>query len=184
MFAFRNFLALTLVSLACANASILGVRQTNTNAAINSAVDSLDTTVRQTASTIDTLQASEKMSTSTLRAQMTTIETAFTKLDKTLAATGVSAGSTTVAPTNDDIGITLSDAMQLVATSLSGVIPSGAVPGFPTMVATLDPIMSKALAQFNTTSPNGIALVHIMMLDASQFLRDEGFTLTLTTLGF
>jgi hypothetical protein len=79
---------------------------------------------------------------------------------------------------------------------------TGAVPGFPTMVATMDTIVSQALAQYNTTLPGGLALVHIMyvffgvcqmnavltsrrrMLDASQFLRAEGFTKTLTTLGF
>jgi hypothetical protein len=50
----------------------------------------------------------------------------------------------------------------LVATSLSGIMASGAVPGFPTMVATADPIISNALIQYNTTLPGALSLVHTM----------------------
>ncbi|KAJ7238286.1 POXA3b laccase small subunit [Mycena haematopus] len=183
MFTLRGLFVLALVSVA--SASKLDVRQTtNTNAAINKIVDQVDVTVRQTGSTILTLQASHKMTTSTLGSQMTALDTAFKKMDTSLAATPVSSGSTTVSPTNDDIGVTLSDAVQLVATSLSGIIASGTVPGFPTMVANLDPIMSAALAQYNVTLPGQLALVHTMMLDAQQFLVAEGFTKTLATLGF
>jgi hypothetical protein len=90
---------------------------------------------------------------------------------------------------------------RLVATSLSGVIGSGTVPDFQNMVATLDPIMANALTHFNSTLPGGLTLVHTMyrlplacretfiniahrMLDASQFLRAEGFVDTLQALKF
>jgi hypothetical protein len=91
---------------------------------------------------------------------------------------------------------------RLVASSLSGIIGSGKVPGFPAMVTTFDPIMAKTTLQLNVTSPASLVLVHKMyaispgwqyytdqfsscrMLDASQFLRAEGFTQTLTALGF
>ncbi|KAJ6578187.1 hypothetical protein B0H19DRAFT_1062722 [Mycena capillaripes] len=182
MFKLRVF-ALALVSVACA--SKLNVRQTtNTNAAINSIVDQVDISMHSAGPAILTLMADHKLTTSTLQTQFTSMETAFTKMRTSLAATPVSSGSTTVSPTNDEIGVTLSDAVQLVATSLSGIQATGAVPGFPTMVATFDPILSNALVQFNTTLPGELSLVHIMMLDASQFLRAEGFTKTLTTLGF
>jgi hypothetical protein len=61
-----------------------------------------------------TLQADHKLSTSTLSSQMLNIENAFKKMTTSLAATPVSSGSTTVSPTNDEISITLSDAMQSV----------------------------------------------------------------------
>ncbi|KAJ6479568.1 POXA3b laccase small subunit [Mycena sanguinolenta] len=183
MLTLRRLFTLALVSVACA--SKLQVRQTtNTNTAINTIVDKVDKTVRQTASTIATLMADHKLTTATLGTQMTTLDTTFKQMDTSLAATPVSSGSTTVSPTNDDIGVTLSDAIQLVATGLSGIIATGAVPGFPTMVANLDPIMSAALAQYNITLPGQLSLVHTMMLDAQQFLVDEGFTKTLATLQF
>ncbi|KAJ7898607.1 hypothetical protein B0H14DRAFT_3853039 [Mycena olivaceomarginata] len=183
MFTLRRIFTLALVSVACA--SKLGIRQaTNTNAAINTIVDQVDVTMHHAGPSILTLEANHRLSTSTLSSQMLTIETAFKKMTTSLAATPVSSGSTTVSPTNDEISITLSDAMQLVATSLSGVMATGEVPGFPTMVATADPIISNALIQYNTTLPGALSLVHTMMLDASQFLRAEGFAKTLTTLGF
>ncbi|KAF7334653.1 Poxa3b laccase small subunit [Mycena venus] len=183
MLVLRRLFALALVSVACA--ARLDARQaTNTNAAINKIIDQVDITMHQAGPAILMLEADHKLSTSTLATQMTSIDNAFTRMRTGLAATPVSSGSNTTSPTNDEISITLSDAMQLVATSLSGIMSTGAVPGFPTMVATLDPILSGALAQYNTTLPGGLALVHIMMLDASQFLRAEGFTKTLTTLGF
>jgi len=183
MLTLRRLFALALVSVACA--SKLNARQaTNTNAAINKIIDQVDVTMHKAGPAILTLQADHQMNTATLGTQITSIEMAFKQMDTSLAATPVSSGSTTVSPTNDDISITLSDAVQLVATSLSGVIGTGAVPGFPTMVATLDPILSNALAQYNVTLPGALALVHTMMLDASQFLSDEGFTKTLATLGF
>ncbi|KAJ6468366.1 POXA3b laccase small subunit [Mycena sanguinolenta] len=183
MFTLRRFFAFALISVA--SASQLHVRQTtNTNAAINSIVDALDVNLRHIGPNILTFMANQTSSDTTIGSQMTALESAYNQTAANLAATPISSGSTTVSPTNDDIGITYSDAMQLTATSLSGIIASGKVPGFPAMVTTLDPIMARATSQLNVTSPNSVALVHIMMLDASQFLRDEGFTLTLTSLGF
>ncbi|KAJ6514343.1 hypothetical protein C8R47DRAFT_1090983 [Mycena vitilis] len=180
MFALRRLFALAFVSVAAA--ATLSARA-NTNAAINTAVDQVDVNLRHVGPAILTLQANHTLSAATLGPQFTSMEHAFTNLTNSLKATGVSSGSNTTSPTNDEIGVTFSDALQLVATSLSG--PSTqAVPGFATMVATFDPILSNAAAQYNVTLPGGLALVHIMMLDASQFLRTEGFTQTLTTLGF
>ncbi|KAF8139293.1 hypothetical protein K438DRAFT_1675128 [Mycena galopus ATCC 62051] len=179
----RRLFALALVSVACA--SKLDARQaTNTNAAINTIIDQVDKTVRNTAFAILMLQADHKLTTTTLATQMNTFDNAFKTMDTSLAATPVSSGSNTTSPTNDDIGVTLSDAVQLVSSSLSGIIASGAAPGFPTLVSNLDPIMSKALAQYNITLPGALSLVHIMMLDAQQFFVDEGFTQTLATLNF
>ncbi|KAJ6477650.1 hypothetical protein C8R45DRAFT_1007570 [Mycena sanguinolenta] len=183
MLILHRLFALALISVTCA--SRLEIRQaTNTNAAINQIIDKVDTTVRQAGSTILTIQANHTMNSATLGNQIATMETAFRNMDNSISATPGSSGSTTVSPTNDDISITLSDAMQLVATSLSGVIASSTVPDFSDMVATLDPIMSNALTHFNHTLPGGLLLVHIMMLDASQFLADEGFVDTLQALGF
>ncbi|KAJ7082003.1 hypothetical protein B0H15DRAFT_803384 [Mycena belliarum] len=95
----------------------------------------------------------------------------------------VSSGSTTTSPTNDEISITFSDAMQLVATSLSGIHRSNKVPNFDAMVETLDPIMARTATQFNTTLPNSLALVAIMMRDAGQFLILEGFNQTFAAIG-
>ncbi|KAJ6608698.1 POXA3b laccase small subunit [Mycena sp. CBHHK59/15] len=178
MFALSRLFALAaLVSVACAQA-------TNTNAAINSIVDSLDENLHSVGPTILTLQANHTLNPTTLAKQMASLTAAFNKTATSLAATSVSSGSTTVDPTNDDISITYSDTMQLTASSLSGIVGTGAVPNFSTMVATLDPIVAKASTQLNTTLPGSIALVHTMMLDASQFLRAEGFNLTLVALGF
>ncbi|KAJ7116479.1 POXA3b laccase small subunit [Mycena epipterygia] len=183
MLTLSRVFALALVSIVCA--SKLDVRQTtNTNAAINTILDNLDITIHHSGPTILTLQANHTLSDTTMGQQMATLESAFNQTANSLAATAVSAGSTTVSPTNDDLSITYSDVMQDVASSLSGIIGTGAVPGFPAMVSTLDPIMAKASLQLNKTSPASLVLVHRMMLDASQFLRDEGFTQTLTALGF
>ncbi|KAF7375234.1 Poxa3b laccase small subunit [Mycena sanguinolenta] len=183
MFTLRRLFALALVSVACA--SQLHVRQTtNTNAAINSIVDALDVDLHHIGPNILMFMANQTSSDTTIGSQMAALESSYNRTAADLAATAISSGSTTVSPTNDDISITYSDAMQLTATSLSGIIASGKVPDFSSMVATLDPIMANATSQLNITSPNSVALVHIMMLDASQFLRDEGFTLTLTSLGF
>ncbi|KAF8207080.1 POXA3b laccase small subunit [Mycena galopus ATCC 62051] len=183
MFALRRFFALALVSVACAGK--LNVRQaTNTNPAINSIVDSIDVSLRHIGPTILMLMANQTASDTTIEAQMNALGSAFNQTATNLAGTPVSSGSTTVSPTNDDISITYSDAVQLAATSLSGIIPSGKVPSFSSMVATLDPIIAKATSQLNITSPGSVLLVHIMMLDAQQFFVDEGFTQTLAALGF
>ncbi|KAJ7183213.1 hypothetical protein C8R46DRAFT_1186359 [Mycena filopes] len=177
MFALRRLFALALVSVACA-------QTTNTNAAIISAIDTLDETVHHVGPTILTLMANQTASDATIGTQFTNLETAFNKTTASLASTAVSSGSTTVSPTNDDISITYSDVMQLVSTSLSGIKAQGKVPSFPTLVATLDPIIAKTTLQLNVTSPASLVLVHRMMLDASQFYVAEGFTKTLAALGF
>ncbi|KAJ7659247.1 POXA3b laccase small subunit [Mycena polygramma] len=178
-----RFSALALVSVAYANT--LGARQaTNTNTAIRAVVDSLDSTMRHVGPTILTLQAQHKFSDTTVGEQMVQLGTAFSKADASLAKTPVSSGSTTVSPTNDDISITYSDVMQLVSSSLSGVIGTGAVPHFPQMVAALDPIIANTSLHLNVTSPGSLVLVHRMMLDASQFFVAEGFNKTLKALGF
>jgi len=183
MLKLRGLFSLALVSVTCA--SRLNVRQgTNTNAAINQIIDTVDVTMHQVGPTILTIQANHTMNTATLGSQVTRIENAFKNMDNSILATPVSSGSTTVSPTNDEISITLSDAMQLVATSLSGVIASGTVPDFSNMVVTLDPVMANALTHYNHTLPGALTLVHTMMLDASQFFRAEGFTETLQALGF
>ncbi|KAJ7905893.1 POXA3b laccase small subunit [Mycena leptocephala] len=182
MFPLR-FFVLALISVACA--SKLDVRQTtNTNKAILSIVDSLDITMHHAGPAILTLQAQHKFNDITIGEQMLGLGASFLKADIGLAKTPVSSGSTTVSPTNDDISITFSDVMQLVSTSLSGVLGTGAVPHFADMVKVLDPIIANTSLQLNVTSPGSLILVHRMMLDASQFLADEGFNKTLTALGF
>ncbi|KAJ7645011.1 hypothetical protein B0H17DRAFT_1216126 [Mycena rosella] len=177
MLALYRLFTLALASVACART--LDVRQvTNTNAAINAIVDRLDETMRHAGPAILTLMANHKLSPTTLGTQMDSIGAAFRRTTTALAATPVSGGSTTVMPTNDEIAVTYSDAMQLVSASLSGIIRNGRVPNFPTMVATLDPIMAAAATQFNKTLPNSISLVAIMLRDAGQFLLAEGFNQT------
>jgi hypothetical protein len=56
--------------------------------------------------------ANQTSSDATIGSQFTALEAAFNKTTTTLAATAVSDGSTTVSPTNDDISITYSDALQ------------------------------------------------------------------------
>ncbi|KAK7032802.1 Poxa3b laccase small subunit [Favolaschia claudopus] len=156
----------------------------NTNAQINPIVDSLDVSLHHIGPTILTLMANQTSSDATIGQQMTALGSIYDQTATKLAAVPVSSGSNTTTPTNDDISITYSDAMQLTSSSLSGIIRSGKVPSFPTMVKTLDPIMARATKQLNTTLPGSVALVHIMMLDAQQFLVAEGFTQTVAALGF
>ncbi|KAJ7683764.1 hypothetical protein B0H17DRAFT_1204898 [Mycena rosella] len=182
MFSLRRILTLALASVACARA--LDVRQAaNTNPSISTIVDHLDETMRHAGPTILTLMANQTLSDATLQNQMNTIGAAFKNVTTGLAATPVSSGSTTVMPTDDDIAITYSDAMQLVSASLSGIVRNGKAPSFPAMVATLDPIMAAAAKQFNTTLPNSLSLVAIMLRDAGQFLIAEGFNQTFAAIG-
>ncbi|KAJ7454687.1 POXA3b laccase small subunit [Mycena latifolia] len=183
MFTLRRFFTLALVSVACA--SKLNVRQTtNTNAAIISILDSLDETMHQVGPTVLTEMANQTLSDTTVGQQMAMLNTAFNKTATGLAGTAVSAGSTTVKPTNDDVSVTYADSLQLVASTLSGIKATGKVPSFSTMVSTLDPIMAKATTQLNVTLPGSLILVTDLMKDAQQFLTAEGFTLTRTALGF
>ncbi|KAF7318732.1 hypothetical protein HMN09_00385400 [Mycena chlorophos] len=183
MLVFRSVFALALFSIASA---MTLVPRANTNTQINSIVDVVDRTSRQTTSTINMLQANHTLNQNTLTRMFSTLENTFQNAKNQLAATAVSSGSTTTTPTDDDISITLADAYALVATALSGVKASGTVPGFATLVSNLDPILTGVLNQFNVTLPAGSILVGVMMRDANQFFIAEGFTQTsalLTTLG-
>ncbi|KAF7361020.1 Small subunit of laccase POXA3a [Mycena sanguinolenta] len=174
---------LSLLSVACA--SKLDARQaSNTNKQINSIVDGLDVTMHRAGPAILTLMAQHKVNDNTIGEQMLELGAAFAAADAALARVPASSGSTTVSPTNDDISITYSDVMQLLSSSLSGIIRTGAVPQFPRMIAVLDPIIAKTSLQLNVTSPGSLVLVTRMMLDASQFFVAEGFNQTLVALGF
>lgn len=58
------------------------------------------------------MQANHTASDGTVGTQVNQLITAFNSATAALAGTAVSAGSTTVKPTNDDISITFSDGMQ------------------------------------------------------------------------
>ncbi|KAJ7268449.1 POXA3b laccase small subunit [Mycena rebaudengoi] len=183
MFSLSRFFTLALVSVACA--SKIGVRQaTNTNAQILEVVDSVDSNLRHVGPAILTLQANHQLSDITLGQQLLSVGAAFVAADIHLRGIPVSSGSTTVRPTNDDISIVYADAMQLLSSSLSGIQGTGLVPHFAQLVAVLDPIVAHASRQLNITSPGSISLVNLMMRDASQFYRAEGFNQTLAALGF
>ncbi|KAJ7086164.1 hypothetical protein B0H15DRAFT_845657 [Mycena belliarum] len=183
MLALRRFFSLALLSAVCA--STLDARQsTNTNAAIISIVNSLDMSMHKVCPTVLTLMANQTLSDSTLGAQMSALNAAFDKTATDLASTPASSGSTTVRPTNDDISVTYADSLQLVAASLSGIIASGKVSTFASMVSTLDPIMAKATTQLGVTSPGSLTFVTDLMKDAQQFLLAEGLTQTRSALGF
>jgi hypothetical protein len=62
-----------------------------------------------------TIQANHTINSATLGNQFTKLENTFKNMDNQLLATPVSSGSTTVSPTNDEISVTLSNAMQYVA---------------------------------------------------------------------
>ncbi|KAF7325606.1 hypothetical protein MKEN_00410200 [Mycena kentingensis (nom. inval.)] len=181
MLALRSVLALALV--ASSYAGIL-LPRANTNAAISPIVDQVDMTMRHVGPDILTITANQTLSTATLTPQFNRMNTSFTAMRTGLAGVAVSSGSTTTHPTNDDLSKVVGDAVVLVATSLSGVKATGKVPNFAALVSSLDPTIAGALKQFNTTSPNGLALVHIIMIDARQFLVAEGFTQTNAALGF
>ncbi|TFK40156.1 POXA3b laccase small subunit [Crucibulum laeve] len=183
MFAFRPLFALALVAGVVANP--LESRQTsNTNSAINSIVDALDVKIHAIVPTIDTMQANGTANDATIGAQINQLVTAFNTTTSGLKSTAVSSGSNTTSPTNDDISITFSDVMQLVATGLSGLSTS-TVPSFSSMISELDPAVASAATALNTTLPGSLGFVHIMMLDAQQFLvKEGGWPQTLAALGF
>ncbi|KAG6843436.1 hypothetical protein H0H93_001049 [Arthromyces matolae] len=183
MFVSRTLFALAAASAALGN--ILTARQsTNTNAEISTIVNTLSVTVHQVAPTVLTEQANHTATDGTIGSQVNTLITAFTNAETALAATAVSAGSTTVLPTNDDISIIVANIVSIVASTLSGLTTT-VVPSFTDDESRLDPSLAGFLTQFNVTLPGGINLVHTMMLDAQQFLVKEGaFPQTLGVLGF
>ncbi|KAG6907281.1 hypothetical protein DXG01_009586 [Tephrocybe rancida] len=183
MLAFRVLYALAAAAAAFANP--LSPRQTtNTNVAIHNIVSNLDVAIHSISPTILTMEANHTATDGTIGTQANALITAFTTAQTQLAATAVSSGSTTVTPTNDDISIIYADLMQIVATSLSG-LTTATVPSFTSIIGRLDPSVSAATNQLNTTLPGSIKLVHTLMLDAQQFFVKEGtFPQTLAALGF
>jgi hypothetical protein len=122
MLALRSLLALAAV------AGVFG--QSNTNGAINTVVSQLDIQIHHnipniracvppraadltlTLSLSVTMQANHTASDGTVGTQVNQMITAFNTATAGLAGIAVSAGSTTVKPTNDDISIVFSDVMQ------------------------------------------------------------------------
>ncbi|KAK0470089.1 POXA3b laccase small subunit [Desarmillaria tabescens] len=177
---------LTLLVASTALASPLESRQantTNTNAGINQAVDALDQSIHINIPNIITLQASHQANDSTIGEQIDDLTTVFRVAAQDLSNIPVSAGSTTVSPTNDDISITFATILSLVASGLSG-LTAEVVPAMLSMFQDLDPQVAAATTALNTTLPNSVKLVHTMMLDARQFFIAEGFNLTIAALGF
>ncbi|KAG6877404.1 hypothetical protein C0993_007741 [Termitomyces sp. T159_Od127] len=184
MLAFRTFFALAAAAVAIANP--LRTRQdTNTNSAIHDIVSTLDEVVHVVMPTVLLLQANQTDTDGTIGAQVNTLITAFNTAESALAATPVSSGSTTVIPTNDDISILFADVMSILASGLSGLPTASSVPSFASDVSRLDPSVAGTINQFNITLPGSVILVHTMMLDAQQFLVQEGaFPQTVAALGF
>lgn len=183
MFAFRALFAFA--AIAGALAKPLEARHaTNTNPAIHDIVSLLDMQMHVNIPNILTMQANHTATDGTVGTQVNQLITAFTAAHDALANIPVSSGSTTVLPTNDQISIIFSDVMQLLSTGFSGLTPA-VVPSFSTIVGRLDPTVSATVTQLNTTLPNSVKLVHIMMLDAQQFLVKEAtWPQTLAALGF
>ncbi|KAF5379708.1 hypothetical protein D9615_005673 [Tricholomella constricta] len=183
MIAFRALAVLAAVAGALANP--LQARQANnTNVDIHDIVSVLDMQIHINIPNILTLQANHTATDGTIGTQVNELITAFDAAHDALLNTPVSSGSTTEKPTNDDISVIFGDVMQLVATGLSGLTPA-VVPSFTTIVARLDPSVSAAATQLNTTLPGSINFVHTLMLDAQQFLVKEGtWPMTLAALGF
>ncbi|GLB40142.1 hypothetical protein LshimejAT787_0800130 [Lyophyllum shimeji] len=183
MFAFRALFAFAAIAGALANP--LQARQaTNTNQAIHDIVSDLDVVMHHVMPTILTMQANHTATDGTVGSQVNTLLTAFQQAHDALANTPVSGGFTTVSPTNDEVSIIFSDVMQVLSTGLSGLTPA-VVPSFTSIVGRLDPTVAATVTQFNTTLPNSVHLVHIMMLDAQQFFVKEGtWPQTLAALGF
>ncbi|KAJ7627065.1 hypothetical protein FB45DRAFT_920586 [Roridomyces roridus] len=172
-----HLFSLAFISAACA--STLNVRQTtNTNAAIRTIIDPLDMTARIVASTLNTLQANHSLNSVTLATQLTILEARLQSATTQLANTTTSAGSVTVSPTNDELGDTFGETMQLVTTSLSGISAQGSVSDFASQMSTLDPIFAATVKQFKTTAPLSVKIAQTLMLDAQQFLITEGLTET------
>ncbi|KAF5379689.1 hypothetical protein D9615_005658 [Tricholomella constricta] len=187
MIAFRALAVLAAVAGALANP--LQARQAllpnpNTNVAIHNIVSELDMQVHINIPNILRMQADHTATDSTIGFEVNQLITAFNNAHSALQNTGVSKGSTTKMPTNDDISIVFGDVMQLVATGLSGLTPA-TVPSITTIIARLDPSVSATAHQLNTTLPGSIYYVHTLMLDAQQFLVKEGtWSSTLAALGF
>ncbi|KAG6824769.1 hypothetical protein H0H92_005868, partial [Tricholoma furcatifolium] len=108
MFIFRALFALAAASIAVAN-PVVPRQTTNTNQAIHDIISALDMSIHQSLPTILLQQANHTATIDTLSVQITSLITAFESAATQLEATPVSVGSETVSPTNDEIGVILSD---------------------------------------------------------------------------
>ncbi|ESK95860.1 poxa3b laccase small subunit [Moniliophthora roreri MCA 2997] len=179
---FRSLFSLACISAALANP--LHSRQTeNTNDQINQIVDSLDMAIHVSIPNIITLQANHNASDDTIGPEIADLVTAFNSTANDLNDTPISAGSNTTRPRNDDIVVTFTTALSLTTTGISG-LTDDMVPGLTGMFAPLDEAIAASIAALNRTLPGSGTLTHIMMLDARQFLADEGMTESLAALGF
>jgi len=184
MFAFRAVIALAAASLAFAN-PLVARQTTNTNAQISAVLDELAVQVHHNIANIETMQANGTATDGTIGVQMQQMDAAYTSAASALLAIPVSAGSTTVQPTNIEISRVFGETLQFVASGTSGLGEQGTVPTFNAMLAQLDPLVANALNALITTLPGSLSFVHILMLDAQQFLVKEGsWPETLAALGF
>ncbi|KAJ3567518.1 hypothetical protein NP233_g6316 [Leucocoprinus birnbaumii] len=176
----------TLATAAFALANPLEVRQSsNTNPQIAAILDPLSVRNRNIVVNIDTMQANGTATDGTIGVQVQNLISLYNSASSSLLAIPVTAGSTTVQPTNIELSRTLGEALQALSTGLSGIQAQQSVPNFSAMISQLDPAVAATVSAFNTTLPGGNDFVHILMLDASQFLRDEGaWPETLAALGF
>ncbi|KAF8912347.1 hypothetical protein CPB85DRAFT_1413169 [Mucidula mucida] len=175
-FNIRSLLAAFTLSAVC-------FAQSNTNPQIMQIVSSLDQSIHINIPNIVTLQASHKANDQTVGAEIDDLVTVWRTAAEDLSNTPVTSGSTTDSPTNDEIGVFFSECYSLIAAGLSG-LTTATVPSFADFVDELDTQTAAAAIAYNATLPGGLSLVHIMMLDAQQFLVAEGFTETLAALGF
>ncbi|KAJ8072203.1 hypothetical protein PM082_015761 [Marasmius tenuissimus] len=179
---FRSVLSLACLTAVLANP--LEPRQnTNTNDQINDIVDALDMQVHVNIPNIQMIQARHTVSDDTIGPEIEDLVTAYNTTAEALLATPVSSGNNDTFPRNDDIGVTFSTALQLTASGLSG-LSNNTVPNLQQMFDELDPQIAAAVNALNRTLPGSADLVHIMMLDARQFLQREGMDEALAALGF
>ncbi|KAL0948640.1 hypothetical protein HGRIS_010446 [Hohenbuehelia grisea] len=182
MFALRTlFVALAAASVL---ANPLEVRQTtNTNPRIQQIIDVLDQSLHISGPNIVTIIASQTDNDQTITPQINDMVKAFNTSATDLNATPISSGSTATSPTNDELSVIFGDSLYITITSVSGLIQSD-VPSLTSILAPLDTAMAASVTAFNRTLPGGLNLVHILMLDAQQFLTRQGLTKTRTALGF
>ncbi|KAF9443754.1 POXA3b laccase small subunit [Macrolepiota fuliginosa MF-IS2] len=184
MLAFRAVLAFAAATLAFAN-PLVTRQATNTNPQISAVLDALSVGVRNDVNTIDTMQANGTATDGTVGVQIQDLITKFNTASSSLAAIPVSAGSTTVQPTNVELSRVFGESLQLLSTGSSGLVAQGTVPTFGAMLSQLDPTVASTTTALNTTLPGSLAFVRILMLDAQQFLVKEGaWPETLAALGF
>ncbi|KAJ3797620.1 hypothetical protein GGU11DRAFT_58906 [Lentinula aff. detonsa] len=180
---FRNVFAFALVSVAFANP--FGKRQgTNTNAEILPPLDTLESNVSVIMPEIQLLQDSHQANDTSIGAQVNMLIAAWNATASALTGISPSTGSNTTTPTDNDLAVTLGDALSKVTSGLSALTPA-VVPDINTLLTSLDGPIAATVNAFNVTAPpQSSSFVHILMLDARQFFADENMTQTLTALGF